>query len=124
MKYTLTMKIISWNVNGLRAVHKKDLFMPLLKQYKPDILCLQETKVIQGQAEIDLADYEEYWNSAGKKGYSGVAVFTKIKPKSAILGFPERICQKYGLNKDSYGDPNLEGRVITLEFNNFFLVNV
>jgi len=62
------MRIISWNVNGLRAVHRKELFLPFLKKHKPDILCLQETKAEQGQAEIDLPEYEEYWHSAEKKG--------------------------------------------------------
>lgn len=118
------MKLISWNVNGIRSVHNKGLFLPFIEKYKPDILCLQETKAIQGQAEIDLKDYEEYWNSATKKGYSGVAIFTKIKPQSVSLGFSDDLVQKYLLHKDKYGNPNDEGRVITLEFKDFFLVNV
>ena len=64
------MKIISWNVNGIRAVHKKGLLMPFIEKYQPDILCLQETKAQEHQSEIDLPEYEEYWNSAVKKGYS------------------------------------------------------
>ena len=118
------MKIISWNVNGIRSVHKKGLFLPFVAKYKPDIICLQETKAEQGQAEIDLSEYEEYWNSADKKGYSGVAIFTKTKPISIFLGFPEDISKEYDLLADSYGNPNGEGRVITLEFQDFFLVNV
>jgi exodeoxyribonuclease III len=118
------MKIISWNVNGLRAVHKKGLFVPFIKKYQPDILCLQETKAQKGQAEIDLPDYEEYWNSATRPGYSGTAIFTKIKPLSVTLGMPEKIIKKHGLGKDDYGDPNTEGRVVTLEFKDFYVTSV
>jgi exodeoxyribonuclease-3 len=118
------MKIISWNVNGIRAVHKKGLFAPFIEQLKPDIICLQETKAQQGQAEVDLAGYEEYWNSAQKKGYSGTAIFTKIKPLSVINGIPENIAEKYGLVADTYGDPRTEGRVIAAEFKDFYLVTV
>ena len=117
------MRLISWNINGLRAVHKKGLFVPFIKKEKPDILCLQETKAEQRQAEIDLSDYEEYWNSAKKKGYSGTAIFTKVKPVSVSLGFPEKIVQKYKFAGDGYGNPNEEGRVVAAEFKEFFLVN-
>ena len=118
------MKIISWNVNGIRAVIKKDAFMPFIEEHKPDILCLQETKAEQGQAVIDLPEYEEYWNSAVKKGYSGTAIFTKIKPIAVINGLPEKICKKYGLVDDKYGDPRTEGRVIAAEFDDFYVVTV
>ncbi|MDP1625391.1 MAG: exodeoxyribonuclease III [bacterium] len=118
------MKIVSWNVNGIRAVHKKGLFLPFIDQYQPDILCLQETKAEQGQVEIDLSGYEEYWNSAQKKGYSGTAIFTKVKPVAIINGIPDHICEKYGLIADEYGDPRTEGRVIAAEFKDFFLVTV
>ena len=117
------MKLISWNVNGLRAVHKKGQFLPFVQKYKPDMLCLQETKAEQGQAEVDLREYEEFWNSAQKKGYSGTAIFTKVKPLSVTLGLPEDLAHKYKLNGDGYGDPNTEGRVITAEFDDFYLVN-
>ncbi len=117
------MKLISWNVNGIRAVHNKGLFLSFIEKHKPDILCLQETKAMQGQAEIDLPEYEEYWNSATKKGYSGTAIFTKAKPLGVLLGFPEDICKKYTL-KDKYGDPNSEGRVIAAEFKDFYIVTV
>lgn len=118
------MRIISWNVNGIRAVHKKGLFAPFIAQYQPDILCLQETKAEQGQAEIDLTGYEEYWNSAQKKGYSGTAIFTKVKPIAVINGIPDKICEKYGLVADEYGDPRTEGRVIAAEFKDFYVVTV
>lgn len=120
------MKIISWNVNGIRAVHKKGLFVPFIEKYKPDVLCLQETKAEQHQSEVVLKDYDEYWNSAIKKGYSGTAIFTKKslgKPLSVILGFPEKLEKKYKL-ADKYGDPNTEGRITTLEFKDFYVVSV
>lgn len=118
------MKIISWNVNGIRAVHKKGLLLPFLKEHDPDILCLQETKAHQHQSEVDLPQYEEYWNSAEKKGYSGTAIFTKEQPFSVLLGLPEDIEKKYGLKDDGYGDPNKEGRVIAAEFKDFYVVSV
>jgi len=110
-------------MNGIRAVHKKGLFVPMIQALKPDILCLQETKAEQHQSEVDLPDYEEYWNSAAKKGYSGTAIFTKIKPLSIALDFPEHIVKKYKL-EDDYGDLTNEGRVITAEFEDFYVVNV
>lgn len=118
------MKIISWNVNGIRAVHRKGLFVPFIEKYQPDILCLQETKAEQHQSEVDLPDYEEYWNSAIKKGYSGTAIFTKIKPLSITNGFLSGIAEKFGLVADGYGDPQTEGRVITAEFKDFYIVTV
>ena len=118
------MKIISWNINGIRAVHKKGLFVPFIKQYQPDILFLQETKAKQDQSEVDLPDYEEYWNSATRPGYSGTAVFTKIKPISVLLGIPEVISKKYKLSQDKYSDLTTEGRVVALEFKDFYAVTV
>jgi exodeoxyribonuclease-3 len=118
------MKLISWNVNGIRAVHKKGLFVPFIEKYQPDILCLQETKASQGQSEVDLPEYEEYWNSAVKKGYSGTAIFTKIKPLAVLNGIPEKIAEKYGLVADTYGDPRTEGRVIAAEFEKYYVVTV
>lgn len=118
------MKIISWNVNGLRAVHRKGLFLPFLEKYRPDIICLQEIKSQKHQNELDLKNYEEYWNPAEKAGYAGVAIFSKEKPLNVIFGFPEEIIKKYELNEDNYGDPNKEGRVLTAEFKDFFVVNV
>ncbi len=98
--------------------------MPFIEKYHPDILCLQETKALQGQAEIDLSEYEEYWNSAVRKGYSGTAIFTKIKPLSVVNNFPEDIIEAFDLKSDSYGDPCSEGRMIALEFATFFVVTV
>ena len=118
------MRIISWNVNGIRAVVKKGIFVPFIEKYKPDILCLQETKAEKGQAVIDLPEYHEYWNSAAKKGYSGTAIFTKVKPLVVVNGLPDKICAKYGLVADDYGDPRTEGRVITAEFEDFYIVTV
>ncbi len=104
------MKMISWNVNGLRACLGKG-FIKSLETLDADIICLQETKMEKGQATIDLPAYQEYWNSAEKKGYSGTAVFTKKKPLSESFGMSGPI-------RDT------EGRVITLEYDGFFLVNV
>ena len=118
------MKLYSWNVNGIRAVINKGVFAEFIKSEQPDILCLQETKAQQGQAVIDLPEYEEYWNSADKKGYSGTAIFSKIKPLSVINGFADAIAEKYNLVGDSYGDPTKEGRVISAEFEKFWVVTV
>lgn len=118
------MKLYSWNVNGIRAVINKGEFQKFISEHDPDILCLQETKAKQGQAEIDLPEYEEYWNSADKAGYSGTAIFTKIKPLQVINGFADEIAKKYSLENDGYGDPNKEGRVISAEFDNFWVVTV
>lgn len=104
------MKLISWNVNGLRACLSKG-FNDFFKKADADIFCLQETKMQQGQAELDFPDYLEFWNSAEKKGYSGTAVFTRIPPVSVEYGI--------GIEKHDH-----EGRVITLEFGDFYLVNV
>jgi exodeoxyribonuclease-3 len=116
------MKIYSWNVNGIRAVVNKGTFQEFIATHQPDILCLQETKAMQGQAVIDLEGYEEYWNSAEKKGYSGTAIFTKIKPIAIINDIPEKFVKSSGLAADGYGDANKEGRVIALEFDNYYVV--
>ena len=117
------MRIVSWNVNGIRSVHSKGLIEPMIEALKPDILCLQETKANEDQSEIDLPDYEEYWNSAQKKGYSGTAIFTKEKPLTVTLDFPETIVKQFNL-QDGYGDLNTEGRIIAMEFERFYVVNV
>lgn len=118
------MKLYSWNVNGIRAVISKGAFQSFIAEHQPDILCLQETKAKQGQAEIDLPDYEEFWNSADKPGYSGTAIFSKVKPLTVINGFADAIAEKYDLAGDTYGDPTREGRVISAEFDNFWVVTV
>jgi exodeoxyribonuclease-3 len=118
------MRIYSWNVNGIRAVVRKGAIQEFMAKEKPDILCLQETKAQQGQAEIDFEGYEEYWNSAEKKGYSGTAIFTKIKPAKVINGFPEGFAKKYNFIDDETRDSANEGRVLTAEFDKFFLVTV
>lgn len=117
------MKLYSWNVNGIRAVVKKGTFQQFIAEHQPDILGLQETKAEQGQAEIDLPAYTEFWNSAAKKGYSGTAVFTKIKPLSVNYGVPSEIAND-GDYADKYGDPLHEGRITTAEFEDFYYVTV
>ncbi|MCW9054960.1 MAG: exodeoxyribonuclease III [Candidatus Pacebacteria bacterium] len=118
------MKLMSWNVNGIRAVDRKGVFVPFIKKHQPDILCLQETKAQQEQSPIDLPDYIEYWNSAEKKGYSGTAIFTKEKPIAVMNDLPEHIAKKYKVGDDGYGNPNTEGRIIAAEFKKFFVVTV
>ncbi len=118
-----TITLISWNVNGIRAVLKKG-FLDFVKTHDPDILCLQETKAERGQAEIDLPQYTEYWNSAERKGYSGTAIFTKQPPLHVDNDLPVPLAKKFGLAADAHGNPNREGRVITAEFEKFFVVTV
>ena len=104
------MKLISWNVNGLRAVMGKG-FMEVFNALDADIFCLQETKLQEGQIALDLPGYHQYWNYAEKKGYSGTAVFTKQEPLSV----------RYGIGVDDFDH---EGRVITLEMPDFFFITV
>ena len=118
------MKIYSWNVNGIRAVWNKGMFQKFIEQEQPDILCLQETKAQPEQSEVVLPDYKEFWHSAVKKGYSGVAIFSKLEPLQVVNGFPQDIIKKYQVTGDTYGDPNAEGRVIAAEFDKFWLVTV
>ena len=118
------MKIYSWNVNGIRAVVKKGLFVPFIEQHQPDILCLQETKAERGQAQIDLPGYHEYWHSATRKGYSGTAIFSRTEPIAVTHGFPAAIAERYDLIDESERDSASEGRVITAEYPEFFVVTV
>ncbi|MCF2611544.1 MULTISPECIES: exodeoxyribonuclease III [Fusobacterium] len=104
------MKFISWNVNGIRACMTKG-FMDFFKEVDADIFCLQETKLQAGQIEMDLEGYHQYWNYAEKKGYSGTAIFTKKEPISVA----------YGLGIEEH---DKEGRVITLEFDDFYFITV
>ncbi|MDA8596775.1 exodeoxyribonuclease III [Candidatus Pacebacteria bacterium] len=121
------MKIFSWNVNGIRAVEKKDLFEPFLKEETPDVLCIQETKAQADQVAEDFAaqypEYEQYWHSAQKKGYSGTAIFTKIAPEAVLCGLPEDIVADFALT-DEYGDTSQEGRVLAVEFEHFYIATV
>jgi exodeoxyribonuclease III len=118
------MRIYSWNVNGIRAVLKKNLFQPFMAQHAPDIVCLQETKAERGQIEIDLPGYHEYWNSAIKKGYSGTAIFAKTQPLNVINGFPEEFASRFKFADELQRDAADEGRVITAEFAAFYVVTV
>ncbi|MYL57666.1 exodeoxyribonuclease III [Virgibacillus halodenitrificans] len=104
------MKIVSWNVNGIRACVRKG-FIEYFHEIDADIFCLQETKLQEGQIKLDLPGYYQYWNYAERKGYSGTAVFTKEKPQQVT----------YGLSDE---ENEIEGRIITLEYANFYLVNV
>lgn len=104
------MKLISWNVNGLRACVQKG-FLEYFKEVDADIFCIQESKLQEGQIDLELPGYNQYWNYAEKKGYSGVAVFSKAKPLSTA----------YGINREEH---DKEGRVITLEYDDFYLVTV
>lgn len=104
------MKLVSWNVNGLRACVKKG-FIDVFNDLNADIFCVQEIKLQKGQIELDLKGYYDYWNYAEKKGYSGTAVFTKEKPISI----------QYGMEIEEH---DKEGRIITLEYDKFYLVNV
>ena len=104
------MKLISWNVNGLRAAVKHG-FLDVFKELDADIFCIQETKLQEGQIELELPHYYQYWNYAEKKGYSGTAIFTKKKPLTV----------RYGLGIEKHDQ---EGRVITLEFEDFFFITV
>jgi len=118
------MKLYSWNVNGIRAVWNKGAFQEFIEQHDPDVLCLQETKAQPDQSPVDLPDYEEYWFSAIKKGYSGTAIFSKTKPLIVINGFPQDIIKKYKVTGDVYGNPNDEGRVMAAEFDDFYVLTV
>ena len=104
------MKFVSWNVNGLRAVMKKD-FMDSFRQLDADIFCVQETKLQEGQIDLDLPGYRQYWNYAEKKGYSGTAVFTRMEPLKVL----------YGIHVEEHDH---EGRVITLEYPDFYFLTV
>lgn len=104
------MRLISWNVNGLRAVLKKD-FQSIFDEFSADIFALQETKLQEGQVELDLPGYHQYWSYAQKKGYSGTAVFCKQEP----------LCVLHGLGNDYLDE---EGRVVALEFEDFWFVDV
>jgi exodeoxyribonuclease-3 len=118
------MRIVSWNVNGIRAVERKGLWEPFIAELDPDIICLQEIKADQSQITVPTEGYHEIWHSAEKKGYSGTAILSRIEPLSVSTGLPARLVKKHTFSEDSFGDPNAEGRVITAEFEDFILVTV
>ena len=118
------MRFYSWNVNGIRAVIKKGTFQKFVAEHQPDILCLQETKAEKGQAEIDLPEYREYWNSAEKKGYSGTAIFTKMEPLEVTCGFPDSFAERFSFADELKRDAWNEGRVVTAEYRDYFAVTV
>ena len=120
------LTLMSWNVNGIRAVIKKG-FLEVLNKYQPDILALQEIKIddsARSLAGFKFADYNEYWCPAQKKGYSGTAILSKKKPLQIICGLPEKIIKKYNLIDNKSRNSADEGRVITAEYKKFYLVNV
>jgi exodeoxyribonuclease III len=119
-----SMKLYSWNVNGIRAVHKKGLFESFLKAHRPDVLCLQETKAERGQIEIEVPGYREFWNSAAKKGYSGTAIFCRQEPLGVTNGFPRDFARRYRFADELERDSADEGRLISAEFEDFHLVTV
>lgn len=118
------MKLYSWNVNGIRAVMRKDLFAPFIAAEQPDILCLQETKAQPEEIDTATPEYHTYVNSAEKKGYSGTAILSKTEPIKTNPGLPVSIKAKYNMTDDKHGDPNTEGRVLTAKFPHFYVVTV
>ncbi len=118
------MKIYSWNVNGIRAVLKKGTFQSFIEEHRPDVLCLQETKAQRDQVEIDLPDYHEYWNSAVRKGYSGTAIFSRSEPLDVGYGLLPEIAERYPLAAALQQGDSDEGRIVTAEFEKFFVVTV
>ncbi len=117
------MKIYSWNINGLRSAIRRGAFEAFINQDTPDIVCLQETKTKPDQIEVDLPDYLEIWNSAARPGYSGTAILTKLQPLNTYNSLTEELQASYDWDQDRYGSPLNEGRVQTLEFEPFYLVN-
>lgn len=118
------LRLYSWNVNGIRAVARKELWQPFIDSEKPDILTLQEIKAKPEQIDIEIDGYDAFWYSAVKPGYSGTAILSKVKPLQVINGFPQAIIKKHKLHGDIYGNPNDEGRVIAAEFEKFWFVGV
>jgi exodeoxyribonuclease-3 len=118
------MKLYSWNVNGIRAVEKKGALAEFIANEQPDVICLQEIKAHEDQLDVKYPEYEKFWNCGKRKGYSGTAIWTKVPPISVSYDLPEGLITEYELDSDEYGDPSNEGRVLTLEFEKFFLVTV
>jgi exodeoxyribonuclease-3 len=118
------MKLYSWNVNGIRAVHRRGLLEAFVQAHRPDVLCLQETKAAREQALIELDGYHDYWNAAHRKGYAGTAIFSRREPLKVVKGFPARYARRYRFADLLERDSATEGRLITAEYPDFFLVNV
>lgn len=118
------VRLYSWNVNGIRAVVRKELWQPFIDAAQPDVLCLQELKAKPEQIDAPIDGYDAFWYSAEKPGYSGTAILSKLQPKQVINGFPADIIKKYQVSGDTYGNPNQEGRVIAAEFDKFWIVTV
>ncbi len=122
------VKIYSWNVNGIRAVLRKNEIIPFLEREQPDVLCIQELKGSKEQAEKEgfklPEGYNEFWYPADKPGYSGTAIFSKLKPLQVVNGFPQDIIDEYKVTGDTFGDPNKEGRVLAAEFDKYWVVTV
>lgn len=117
------MKLYSWNVNGIRAVWNKGLFQQFIAEHDPDILCLQETKAMPDQSPVDLPQYNEYYNSAERKGHFGTAIFSKTQPIEVRNGFSDQVLKSFSF-PDQFGDPSKEGRVISARFPDFWVVTV
>ena len=118
------MKLYSWNVNGIRAGLKKGTFQEFITNHQPDVLCLQETKANPSQVTLDLPDYHTYWNAADKAGYSGTAIFSRTEPQEIRTGLPTELAEKFDLANDPFGNPNAEGRITAVEFDQQWIVSV
>lgn len=118
------LKLSSWNINGLRACWGKNALQEFIQSFQPDILCLQEIKAQKDQIALEgLDDYQQIWNSAERKGYSGTLILSKKPPLSQQFNFSKELVDEFKL-EDQFGNTNTEGRLITLEFDSFYLVTV
>lgn len=118
------MKLYSWNVNGIRSVDKKGALADFIRKEDPDVICFQETKAHETQLDLEFPEYEKFWNSATKKGYSGTSIWSKVAPLNVSYDLPESLITEYKLDSDAYGDPSNEGRILTAEFDDFYLITV
>lgn len=117
------MKLFSWNVNGIRAVLRKGEWQKFITTYDPDVICLQEVKAERQQVDESFTGYHVYWNaSRAKKGYAGTAILSKTEAISVTYDIPEQFVEQSGLVHDDYGHGNDEGRVVTAEFADFYVV--
>ncbi len=118
------MKLYSWNVNGIRSVDKKGALAEFIAREQPDIICFQEIKAHEAQLDFKFPEYEKYWNSGERRGYAGTAVWTKLVPITVLYDLPKNLTAEYTLDSDAYGQPAKEGRILTLEFETFFITTV